>query len=59
MNLTALDWGIVGFVYVFLVGGVLVTRKYMRSVADFLAAGRTAGRYRRIVPTVRYMLMYA
>ncbi len=45
MNLTALDWGIVGFVYVFLVGGVLVTRKYMRSVADFLAAGRTAGRY--------------
>jgi len=59
MNLTALDWGIVGFVYVFLVGGVLVTRKYMRSVADFLAAGRTAGCYRRIVPTVRYMLMYA
>ncbi len=39
------DWGIVLFVLGFLVSGVLVSKKYMRSVADFLAAGRSAGRY--------------
>ena len=40
-----IDWGILLFVLLFLVGGVVVSKKYMRSVADFLAAGRSAGRY--------------
>jgi SSS family solute:Na+ symporter len=39
------DWGILFVVLGALVGGVLLSRGYMRSVADFLAAGRTAGRY--------------
>ena len=38
-------WVIVAVVYVGLVAGVQFSRRYMRSVADFLAAGRTAGRY--------------
>jgi SSS family solute:Na+ symporter len=45
VNLSALDWAIVASVYVVLVGGMLLSKRYMRSVADFLAAGRTAGRY--------------
>jgi SSS family solute:Na+ symporter len=45
MVLTALDWSIVAVVFVVMVGSVLVSRLQMRSVADFLAAGRTAGRY--------------
>lgn len=40
-----IDWSIVVLVLAFLVGGVIVSKNYMRSVADFLAAGRTAGRY--------------
>jgi len=40
-----IDWCIVLLVLAFLVGGVVISKKYMRSVADFLAAGRTAGRY--------------
>ncbi len=40
-----IDWSIVVLVLAFLVSGVIVSKKYMRSVADFLAAGRTAGRY--------------
>jgi len=39
------DWTIVVVVLGALVGGVLLSRGYMRSVADFLSAGRTAGRY--------------
>ncbi|MFH1688973.1 MAG: sodium:solute symporter [Candidatus Eisenbacteria bacterium] len=39
------DWTILFVVLGVLVGGVLLSRGYMRSVADFLAAGRTAGRY--------------
>ena len=39
------DWSIVAGVLVVMVLGVLLSRNYMRSVADFLAAGRTAGRY--------------
>lgn len=45
MNLTALDWTIVLAVLGVMVAGVLISRGYMKSVADFLAAGRTAGRY--------------
>ncbi len=45
MNMTGIDWLIMGAVYAALVAGVLFSRRYMRSVADFLAAGRTAGRY--------------
>ena len=40
-----LDWVIVASVYLVLVGGVVLSKRYMRSVADFLAAGRSAGRY--------------
>lgn len=43
--MTALDWAIFLAVYAGLFTGVQVTKRYMRSVADFLAAGRTAGRY--------------
>jgi len=45
MNMAPIDWTILLVVLGVLVGGVLVSRGYMRSVADFLAAGRTAGRY--------------
>jgi SSS family solute:Na+ symporter len=45
MNLTVLDWIIVAAVFVFIVGVVAVSRSLMRSVSDFLAAGRTGGRY--------------
>lgn len=45
MNFAAIDWVIVVSIYVILVAGMLYSRRYMRSVADFLAAGRTAGRY--------------
>ena len=43
--MAGLDWLILFVVFAVLVAGVLLTRKYMRSVADFLAAGRTGGRY--------------
>jgi len=45
MNMAAIDWVILIAVYAGLLGAVLVTKRYMQSVADFLAAGRTAGRY--------------
>jgi len=45
MNLHWIDWLIVVFVFGMMVAGVLVSKAHMRSVADFLAAGRTAGRY--------------
>ncbi len=45
MNLTAIDWSIVLVVMAVMVGGVMLSKSYMRCVADFLAAGRTAGRY--------------
>ena len=40
-----LDWGILFATLAFMVLGVVFTKSYMRSVADFLSAGRTAGRY--------------
>jgi SSS family solute:Na+ symporter len=45
VNFSGWDWAIVAVVYVAMVGGVLLLRPFMRGVADFLAAGRTAGRY--------------
>ena len=45
MHFSALDWTILVGVYVAMVGGVFMLKPFMRSVADFLAAGRTAGRY--------------
>jgi len=45
VNFHLVDWLIVAAVYAGVVAGVPLTRRYMRSVADFLAAGRTAGRY--------------
>ncbi|NWF51336.1 MAG: sodium:solute symporter [Ignavibacteriaceae bacterium] len=45
MNLTLFDWLIVVVISSLMIGSVLITKKYMRSVSDFLAAGRTAGRY--------------
>jgi SSS family solute:Na+ symporter len=43
--MAALDWCIVLVVLGGVIGVGLFTRRYMRSVADFLAAGRSAGRY--------------
>ena len=45
MGLTLLDWVIVVVSMGFLIGVVRLSKRYMRSVADFLSAGRTAGRY--------------
>ena len=45
MNLAPLDWLIIAGFFVFVVGTALYSRPLVRSVADFLAAGRTAGRY--------------
>jgi SSS family solute:Na+ symporter len=45
LNLTWIDWGIVAAVFAFIVGVVIVSKPLMRSVSDFLAAGRTGGRY--------------
>jgi len=45
MHMTFADWLIIAVVYIVVVGAVVLTRRYMRGVSDFLAAGRTAGRY--------------
>ncbi len=45
MNLAWYDWSIVLFVFLGILVSVLLSRGHMRSVADFLAAGRTGGRY--------------
>jgi len=43
--MTLLDWIIVAGMYAVIVGAVVVTRRSMRGVTDYLAAGRSAGRY--------------
>jgi SSS family solute:Na+ symporter len=43
--MTAWDWGIVVFVFAVIVALVSSSRRLTRSVSDFLAAGRTGGRY--------------
>ena len=45
MNLNLLDWSILAVTTGVMMGAILLVRSQMRSVADFLAAGRTAGRY--------------
>ncbi len=45
MNMAPLDWTILVAVLAVMVAGALMSRGQMRSVADFLAAGRTGGRY--------------
>ena len=43
--MTILDWTLVAAMYLAIVGAVVATRGHMRGVADYLAAGRSAGRY--------------
>jgi len=45
LSLSLLDWSIVIVTFSLMVYGVVFSKKFMRGVADFLAAGRTAGRY--------------
>jgi solute:Na+ symporter, SSS family len=45
MNMQLTDWYIVLGLMVFITGIAIYTRRYARSVADFLAANRCAGRY--------------
>jgi SSS family solute:Na+ symporter len=45
MNMTWIDWGIVAAVFAAVIAVVVVSKPLMRSVSDFLAAGRTGGRY--------------
>ena len=45
MNLSFIDWMIVVVVFAGMVISVNTTKGLMRSVTDFLSAGRTAGRY--------------
>ncbi|RKZ11221.1 sodium:solute symporter [bacterium] len=43
--MTSLDWTLVAAMYLTIVGAVVLTRGHMRGVTDYLAAGRSAGRY--------------
>lgn len=45
MNLSQFDWLIVSGIFLLLGGIAWFTKRYTRSVADFLAADRSAGRY--------------
>lgn len=45
MNMTIWDWGIVGAIMAGMVVIAVFTHRLSRSVADFLAANRSAGRY--------------
>jgi len=45
VNLSVLDWGIVVAVFAFILVLAISSKRLMRSVSDFLAAGRTGGRY--------------
>jgi solute:Na+ symporter, SSS family len=45
MNLTLIDWVIAAACYLILFFFVRLSRKFIKSVADFLSAGRAAGRY--------------
>ena len=45
MNMTLFDWSILAGLMIVLTAAAIYTRQYTRSVADFLAASRLAGRY--------------
>ncbi|MBT7702560.1 MAG: sodium:solute symporter, partial [Verrucomicrobia bacterium] len=45
MNFVSLDWMIVGVMLAVLVVMALISNRYTKSVADYLAAGRVGGRY--------------
>ncbi len=45
MYLDWIDWGIVISILVVMISGVILSKTHMKSVVDFLSAGRTAGRY--------------
>jgi solute:Na+ symporter, SSS family len=45
MNLTWFDWSIILFLFIMMIGMVFLSRSLMKSVSDFLATGRTGGRY--------------
>ena len=45
MNMQWIDWTMFGGFTLFLIIMAMVTKRYTRSVADFLAAGRLGGRY--------------
>jgi SSS family solute:Na+ symporter len=45
MNLTLFDWSILIGMLILMSTSIFTSRKKMRSVADYLAANRTAGRY--------------
>jgi SSS family solute:Na+ symporter len=49
MNLAWYDWSIVLFILLLITVSVLMSRGHMKSVADFLAAGRSGGRYLQTV----------
>lgn len=45
MNLSWLDWGIVLGLFILMIGMVFLSKSLLKSVSDFLATGRTGGRY--------------
>jgi len=45
MNLTWFDWSIILVLFIVMLGMVFLSKNLMRSVSDFLATGRTGGRY--------------
>ena len=51
--MTILDWSLIGLPWVLIVAASVFTRRYVKGVADFLAAGRAAGLSRRPEPIQR------
>jgi solute:Na+ symporter, SSS family len=45
MNLTWFDWSIILILFALMLGMVFLSKTLMKSVSDFLATGRTGGRY--------------
>lgn len=45
MNLSTIDWAIVIVLLILMIGMVMVSKNLVKSVTDFLATGRTGGRY--------------